>query len=137
MFCVAGQSKAVSDDQLRAISRSGSFRRAPKHLQAVPEIGSIQGMAFDAVPDGPIDQIFAGELSTVWRRIGVLIVHHHDNQRQFFDRRQVDSLMESAGGGPAVADGRGTDRGSVPLKRLATKAPATTEMSDPRWLIIA
>ena len=73
-------------------------------------------MALDAVTSGPIHQIVTGELSTIWRRIGVLIVHHDDNQRQLFHCGQVDCLMKRAGGGPAVADGGCTDRGNIPLK---------------------
>jgi hypothetical protein len=39
---------------LVAMSRSRSIRRVRKHQEAVPEIGSIQRIAFDAVTDGPI-----------------------------------------------------------------------------------
>ena len=64
---------------------------------------------FDAVADGLVGKIFAGELARSRRRVGVLIVGDNQNERQFFDGGLVERLVKRAGGSRAVADARRAD----------------------------
>ena len=73
-------------------------------VQRGHKIRPIQGMSGHTVSCGFFHQIGTGELACIWCGIGELIVGNDKDKREFFHRREVDSLVESAGGGATVAD---------------------------------
>ena len=116
VFSVAGEPQTSSHDHLWAISGAGAFCSVGNHLETITEIGSVHGVTFDAIANRAIDQIVTGELAVVWCRVGVLVVHHHDNERRFFDCGHIYCFMERTGRGPAITYRRCANCRGIPFE---------------------
>jgi hypothetical protein len=54
VFSVAGEPQAASDDHLRAMPGTGPVCSVRNHLETITEIGSVHGVTFNPVANGPI-----------------------------------------------------------------------------------
>ena len=104
MFAVAAKAEQRGDDQLRAAAGAGAGHGLADNFQARGQIRAVHRLRFDAVTNGLVGEVAAGKLARGRRGIGVLIVGHDQNQRQFFHGGLVERLVKRAGGSGAVAD---------------------------------
>jgi two-component system, sensor histidine kinase and response regulator len=116
MFAVPAKAKEGSDHHLGTCAGAGALHGVAEDPQAGGEIGTINGVAGDAVPEGTVHKIPAGELAGVGGRIGVLIIGDHQDQRETFHRRLVDGFMKCAGRRGAVAQATGTNAAMKPFE---------------------
>src|SRR5207302_6407079 len=65
VLAVPGQSQNRSDNQLRRPARTRTFHRPTDYIQTICEIGSIDGVTFEAITDRAVNEIMAGELAII------------------------------------------------------------------------
>src|SRR5262249_9507077 len=97
MFAVAGKTQHRSDDKLRRAPRARTFHRAFDNVETSRKIGAIDAVTFESVTDRAFDQIGAGKLTVVRRRIGVMIVRCDNDQRNLLNGRDVHSFVKRSG----------------------------------------
>lgn len=89
VFAMPAKAQQLGRDQLRPPASAGLRHRVTEGVQAFSQVGAVHFMGRHAVADGLVGQIAAGELARVRRRVGILIIGHHQNQRQSFNRRLI------------------------------------------------
>ena len=98
-------------------------------------------VAFVAVAARAIDQIGAGKLAVVRRRVGEVIVRRDEHERHLLDRGDVHPFMARAGLHAAFADRRQADETLLALHALRHQRADDhrnhrAEMADHRELTI-
>ena len=113
MFAVAAEPEQFGDDQLRAVARARWRRRRRPFSGTRPDPCRPRN-ALRRRSRRLVRQIVAGELAVGRRGIGILIVGHDQDERQFFDGGLVERFVKRAGGSRAVAEaGRADGAGNA------------------------
>src|SRR5688500_13604421 len=102
---MAAEPQQIRDDHLRAAAGAGAFDSGADGAQAIFKVGAVDGVAFDAVADGAIDERSACELTGFGRGISVLVVRDDEDQREFFDGSLIDRFVAGTGAGAAFTNG--------------------------------
>ena len=91
-------------------------------LETGHRVGAVAFEASDAVSGGFVEEVGADELAVVRCGVSVLVVGHHDDEREVFDRGHVDALVKGTGRGATVADGSDPDHAGFPAQAPGVKS---------------
>ena len=106
VLAVTGQAQSRCDHELRRTAGTRTFHRAADHIETLREIGAVNRVPFKSISNRAIDQIVAGKLAIVRRRVSVMVVRRHEHERHALDRGDVHAFMRRAGLHAAFADSR-------------------------------
>jgi hypothetical protein len=123
VFAVAAEAEQGGDDELRTVAGPGAIHRVADHFEAGGQIRAVHRIRFNAVARAPVGQVGAGELAAVRGGVGVLVVGHDEDEREFFDGGLVQRLVKRAGGGRPVAEARGADAAGNAFHPAGKKDP--------------
>jgi hypothetical protein len=90
-------------NQHGTVARAGVFQRGAGGVVNLQHIVAVDAVAGDAVAFGAVSDRLGGHLQLHRRRVGVLVVLHDHDQRQFMHGGEVQPFVERSCGGCAFA----------------------------------
>jgi hypothetical protein len=119
VFAVTAEPKQTGHDHLWTSASAGFADHFLCNFEAGEQVSAVNGAGLDAVACSFVNEGSAGELPFIGSGIGVVIVGHKENQRQFLHCGLVDGFMEGAGRRGALADARGADGAPNSLETMS------------------
>ena len=106
MLGVTAHTHGLGLNQHRSVARARVSDRLPRRALDRNRVIAIHDGALDAIGFRPVGEVPQRRLALDRRRVRPLVIFHDQYERGLLHRRQIQSFVEHAGGGPAVADPR-------------------------------